>query len=94
MTRKKLGFLGWALSGGVFFWDVPGATLGSIGAALIGGGAIPAFRGMQTGDPNFAAVFVACLAAGCGFLAAGYGQYCADGGGRMSLQQEPVQFRA
>jgi hypothetical protein len=75
-SRPKLGFLGWALSGGAYFGQVPGANLGSIGTALIGAGAVPAFRGMQAGNPNSPMLFIVCLAAGCGFLAGGYSQYC------------------
>ena len=77
-STQNLGFLGWAFSGGVFFGDVAGSTLGSIGAALIGAGAIPAFRTMQTGSPNDPAVFVVCLVLGVGFLAGGYSQYASE----------------
>jgi hypothetical protein len=83
---RKLGFLGWAFSGGVFFGQVPGANLGGIGAALIGAGAIPAFRGMEAGNPNAPMLFVGCLALGSGLLAGGYSQYCSAFDSSLSVQ--------
>ena len=74
-STRKLGFVGWAFSGGAFFGQVAGANLGGIGAAFIGAGAIPAFRGIQA-NPNAPMVFVVCLALGIGFLVGGYNQYC------------------
>ncbi len=76
ISTRKLGFVGWAFSGGAFFGQVPGANLGGIGAAFIGAGAIPSFRGMQAGNPSAPIIFVVCLALGSGFLAGGYSQYC------------------
>jgi len=71
----KLGFLGWAFSGGLFFGKVPGSNLGGIGAAFIGAGAIPAFRAINT-YPNAPIVLIGSLVLGCWFLAGGYGRYC------------------
>ena len=71
----KLGFLGWAFSGGLFFGKVPGSNLGGIGAAFIGAGAIPALRAINT-YPNAPMVLIGSLVLGCGFLAGGYGRYC------------------
>jgi hypothetical protein len=71
----KLGFLGWAFSGGLFCGQVPGSNLGGIGAAFIGAGAIPAFRAINT-YPNAPMVLIGSLVLGCGFLAGGYGRYC------------------
>lgn len=71
----KLGFLGWAFSGGLYFGKVPGSNLGGIGAAFIGAGALPAFRAINT-YPNAPMVLIASLALGGGLLAGGYGKYC------------------
>lgn len=90
IAARKLGFVGWALSGGAFFFQVPGANLGGIGAAFIGAGAIPSFRAMQAGNPNAPMIFVACLALGGGLLAGGYGQYCSMFDARSGNRTAPA----
>jgi ankyrin repeat protein len=75
--RPKMGFLSWALNGGIYFGQEAGSTLGSIGLGFIAAGAIPALR---NGGPDAQGLFIGCLVLGCIGMAAGYGQYMFDSG--------------
>jgi len=48
-NQSKKGFLGWALSGGIYFMDgVPGSGFGGFGMAAIGAGAFKVWKSMAT----------------------------------------------
>lgn len=77
---KKMGLIGWALSGGVFFSDVPGRTAGTIGAAVLGTAALKLWPVMTTEhDPEIRSrllpFFLLSGLMGVGLLTFGYYQY-------------------
>jgi len=91
----ELSFLGWAFKGGVYFGQESGSTLGSIGMAMIGAGAIPLFRGMQEGSSDTAGLFFFFfLVVGCICLAAGYGQYISGWLAVHDLQEKALHSAA
>lgn len=81
--QKKLGFLGWALSGGVYCGDIRGSGAGAIGAAALGAGAFKVWRAMESApNPEVRAKLLTLLVLfgliGLAALAFGYHQYARD----------------
>lgn len=78
--RQKMGFLGWALAGGVFCGGIPGSGWGSVGAALLGAGAFKIWKNMVSiPDPTIRAklmpLFLVVGIAGVFSLVCGYAKY-------------------